>query len=123
MRNTVVIYFNADLNDSVDIHTCSSISTFSAQQLFFLLFYSIFSFTYVLISLKNTGVSFTLPFFKILTIFGIIYSYIYLMDTLVLFLMPPEYFYSIKLAFVVQFEVAENEGKSFVDLKMACMCA
>lgn len=31
MRNTAVIYLDADLNDSVDIHTSSSASVFSAQ--------------------------------------------------------------------------------------------
>lgn len=39
MRNTAVIYLDADLNDNVDIHT-SSLASFLLPNSFFVLFFS-----------------------------------------------------------------------------------
>lgn len=89
MRNTVVIYLDADLNDSVDIHTSSSASIFSAQLLFFCLLYSIFFFYILSPKPKEQRCFFQFALFSILTTSGI-YLSMYLMDTLVLLLMPPE---------------------------------
>lgn len=89
MRNTVVIYLDADLNDSVDIHTSSSASISSVQLLFFFIILKPFFFYTFSPKPEEQMHFFQFALFLILTTSGI-YLSLYRMDTLVLFLMPPE---------------------------------